>query len=257
MELWSQEHIKTLLPALAVMILLAVALGYWLREKPEPVRRLPLQIIAVILLLLEVGKQWVSAARGYDLYHLPFHFCSLFLFTLPVMAFYRGKHKAAVEGITTSLCASLFLLMLIYPALIYSGGDVLRYTQDYMSFHTVTFHNLVMLAFLLILTLRLYTPSAKGELKPAIWFTVVFCIVSASMAQLLKTNYANYYQCNIPPLEEVRRNLQGVLGAVPTQLLYILIVSALNILFVMLAYGVTRGAMHLLDRKKKEEKVIG
>lgn len=256
MELWSQEHIKTLLPAVAAMLVIAALLGRWLREKPEPVRRLPLQIIAVILLLLEVGKQWVSASRGYDLYHLPFHFCSLFLFTLPVMAFYRGKHKAAVEGVTTSLCASLFLLMLIYPALIYSGNDVLRYTRDYMSFHTVTFHNLVMLAFLLILTLRLYTPSARGELKPAIWFTVVFCIVSASMAQLLKTNYANYYQCNIPPLEEVRLSLQGVLGAVPTQLLYILIVSLLNVLFVMLSYGVTRLALRLLQGKKKERVIV-
>ena len=256
MELWSKEHITTLLPAVAVMIVLAALLGKWLKEKPEQIRRLPLQIIAVILLILEVGKQWVSAARGYDLYHLPFHFCSLFLFTLPVMAFYRGKHKAEVEGITTSLCASLFLLMLIYPALIYSGNDVLCYTRSYMSFHTVTFHNLVMLAFLLILTLKLYTPSAKGELKPVIWFTVVFCIVSASMAQLLKTNYANYYQCNIPPLEEVRLSLQGVLGAVPTQLLYILIVSLLNVLFVMLSYGVTRLALRLL-RGKKKERVIG
>ena len=52
MELWSKEHITTLLPAVAVMIVLAALLGKWLKEKPEPIRRLPLQIIAVILLIL-------------------------------------------------------------------------------------------------------------------------------------------------------------------------------------------------------------
>lgn len=255
MELWNKEQIWSLLPALGVMLLLSFVLGKVLGGRPEKVRRIPLQIIAVLLLLLEVGKQAVSIWRGYDLYHLPFHFCSLFLFTVPVMAFYKGKHKAAVEGVTTSLCASLFLLMLIYPALIYSGTDVVRYFDDYMSFHTVTFHNLIMLAFLLILALRLYTPSAKGELKPTVWFTVGFCVVSASMAHLLKTNFANYYHCNIAPLEAVRVSLQGVLGSVVTQLLYIAIVSALNILFVMMSYWVSRTLLRLLTPEKKKEKV--
>lgn len=251
MELWSTEHIRTLPPSLAVMIFLAVLLGKWLKGKPEACRRLPLQIIAVLLLLLEIGKQHVSVLRGYDLYHLPFHFCSLFLFALPVMAFYRGRYQAVVEGITTSLCAALFLLMLIYPALIYSGSDVVNYWKEYMSFHTVTFHNLVMLAFLLILSLGLYTPSDKGELKPAILFTAVFCGVSATMAQLLKTNYANFYRCNIAPLEAVRLGLQESLGVVVTQILYILIVSLLNILFVMLSYWVSRSLLGLGKRKRE------
>ncbi|MBO5317186.1 MAG: YwaF family protein [Oscillospiraceae bacterium] len=255
MELWNKEQIWSLLPALAGMLLLSFVLRKVLEDRPEKVRRIPLQIIAVLLLLLEVGKQGVSIWRGYDLYHLPFHFCSLFLLTVPVMAFYNGKHKVAVEGVTTSLCASLFLLMLVYPALIYSGTDVVRYFDDYMSFHTVTFHNLVMLAFLLILALRMYTPSAKGELKPTLWFTVVFCVVSASMAHLLRTNFANYYQCNIAPLEAVRVSLQGVLGTVVTQLLYVAIVSVLNILFVMMSYWVSRTLLRLLTPKREKEKV--
>lgn len=255
MSLWDKEQIYTLLPAIAVMLLVSLVLGKLLKDKPEKIRKIPLQIIAVLLLVLEAGKQGVSLSRGYDLYCLPFHFCSLFLFTLPVMAFYNGKHKTAVAGVTTSLCASLFLLMLIYPALIYSGGNVVQYFEDYMSFHTVTFHNLVMLAFPMILALRLYTPSEKGELKPAVLFTVGFCVVSASMAHLLKTNYANYYHCNIPPLEEVRVSLQGVLGTVGTQILYVVIVSILNILFVMMAYGVTRMVMRLLTPMKRKEAV--
>ena len=251
MELWTVEHIKTLLPALAVMIGIAAVLRKTLGGKPEQIRMIPFQIIAVLLVALKVGKQGLSLARGYDLYHLPFHFCSLFIFALPAMAFYRGEKRQTVRGIAAALCAALFLLMLIYPNLIYSGGNIREFFTDYFSFHTVAFHNLVMLAFVLMVALRIHIPAPKGEAKAVVLSTVVFCVVSATMAQLLKTNYANYYSCNIPPLEAVRVNLQGVLGYGFTQLLYILIVSMLNIVFVLGAYWLYRLAV-----KEKKTPVV-
>lgn len=108
MELWTVEHIKTLLPALAVMIGIAAVLRKTLGGKPEQIRMIPFQIIAVLLVALEVGKQGLSLARGYDLYHLPFHFCSLFIFALPAMAFYRGEKRQTVRSIAAALCAALF-----------------------------------------------------------------------------------------------------------------------------------------------------
>ena len=246
MELWSAEHVRTLLPALVVMVVIAAVLRLTLGKKSLKIRMIPLQVLACILLLLEVGKQVLSMQRGYDLYHLPFHFCSLFLFTVPFAAFYHGKHQKTVGAINSAVCASLFLLMLIYPALIYSGGNINEFFTDYFSFHTVAFHNIVMLAFLLIVALDLHTPAPKGECKANLLFTIGFCVVSATMAQLLKTNYANYYSCNIAPLEAVRVSLQGVLGYGLTQLLYILIVSALNVVFVQLSYWFFRLLRFLL-----------
>ena len=240
MELWSAEHIRTLLPSLGVMFLIAGVLRLALGKKSLKIRMIPFQILAVLIVLLEIGKQALSLQRGYDLYHLPFHFCSLFLFTLPAMAFYRGKHQKTVGAITSAVCASLFLLMLIYPALIYSAGNIQEFFTNYFSFHTVAFHNIVMLAFLLIVALDLHEPAPKGECKANLFFTIVFCIISASMAQLLQTNYANYYSCNIAPLEAVRVSLQSTLGYGLTQILYILIVSALNVLFVQLSYWTYR-----------------
>lgn len=240
MGLWTPEHAATLLPALAVMIVLSLVLRKLLGSKPLESRMLPIRIIACLLVLLEIGKQGLSLLRGYDLYHLPFHFCSLFIFMVPAMAFYRGKYRAAVSAITSAICISLLLLMLIYPSLIYSAGNIHEYFTDYFSFHTVTFHNLVMLASLLILALQLHTPQPKGEPKTVMRFTVGFCAVSASMAQLLKTNFANYYSCNIPVFEELRLSLQAPLGYGLTQLLYVLIVSALNIGFVLMSYWLYR-----------------
>ena len=77
MELWSQTHLRTLLPAIIGMLLLSALLRILLRNKPLKIRMIPFQALAVLLVLLEIGKQVLSLSRGYDLYHLPFHFCSM------------------------------------------------------------------------------------------------------------------------------------------------------------------------------------
>ena len=68
MELWTRQHAVTLLPSLAVMLLLAVGLKLWLGKKSFRVRMIPIQIIAVLLVLLEIGKQALSLKQGYDLH---------------------------------------------------------------------------------------------------------------------------------------------------------------------------------------------
>ena len=251
MELWTYDHAVTLIPSVAVMVALTLLLRRWLGNKSYKVRIIPMQVIAVILLVIEAGKQILSLSRGYDLYNLPFHFCSLFIFMIPAMAFYNGKHCQGVRATTAALCASVFSLMLIYPNLIYGAGSVQNYFKDFFAFHTVTFHNLVMLAFLLIPALQLHKPQPKGEVKAVILFVICFCVVSASMAHLLKTNYANYYSCNIPVLETVRLAVQEAVGVLPATLFYVSVVSALNIIYVYGAYWLYR-LLQKLFRKQEE-----
>lgn len=249
MGLWTVSHARTVLPAIVLMLLLAALLGHFLNKKPLNIRMLPMKIIAVLLVLLEVGKQAVSFMRGYDLYCIPLHYCSLFLLVLPVMAFYRGKHAGKVKAISAATCAALFLIMLIYPNLIYSADNIRQFFKEYISFHTVAFHNLVMLSFVLILALHLHEPEKRGEPKAITVFILCFCLVSSVAAQLLKTNFANFYQCNIPPLEAVRQWVQARVGYGFAQLLYILAVSAATVLFTLMAYWVYRGIQKLLTHK--------
>ncbi len=249
MELWTPEHAKTLLPAVALMLVIGVVLRRTIGKKDIKIRLLPLRVIAVALVILEIGKQLTSALAGYDLYMLPFHFCSLALFVLPVAAFYNGKHAYTVRSICTVVCAAISLLLMIYPSLIYGSWNITGYFDGYFNFHTVTFHNLVVFAFILILALDLHTPGRKKDTKPLVVFTLCFCVVSSFMATVLKTNYANYYQCNIAPLEAIRISMQSVLGVWGTQLLYIGIVSLLNVLFVLLSYWVYRLLQRLISGK--------
>lgn len=240
MELWTPQHVNTVLPAFAIMVVVSMILRFALRKKSWEIRMIPIKILAVVIVLLEIGKQVVSFQGEYDLYSIPLHYCSLFIFMLPAFAFYRGKSYRTVGGVTAGLCAAVLALMLIYPNLIYSAGNIEAYFTDFMSFHTVTFHNIVMLAFVLILALELHAPQAKGESMAVVWFMVGFCLVSSVMAQILKTNYANFYRCNIPVFEELRLSIQKVLGVVVTQILYIAIVSALTILFTLAFYRLYR-----------------
>lgn len=249
MGLWTVTHARTVLPAVAGMLLLAALLGRILNKKPLKIRMLPMQVIAVLLLILEAGKQWISLKRGYDLYHIPLHYCSLFIFAIPAMAFYRGRHAGKVRAINAALCASVFLIMLIYPSLIYSADNIRQFFTEYMSFHTVAFHNLVMLSFVLMLALGLHQPEKRGETKAISVFMLCFCAVSSIAAQLLKTNFANFYQCNIPPLESARQWVQARVGYGLTQFLYILAVTAVTLLFTLMAYWVYRGIHKVLTQK--------
>ena len=250
MGLWTPEHAKTLPITVLVMLILCILLRLFLGKREKRIRMIPLQILTVILLILEVGKQAVSFSRGYDLYHIPLHFCSLFLFVFPAMSFYRGKYENLVGGISSGLCAATAGLTLIYPSLIYGAGDVTNYFTDFLSFHTVTFHNLVILALFLIVFLQLHTPEKKGEPKAICIFLAIFCSIAAIMSQLLKTNYAGFYQCNIPFFEEVRLNMQPILGYAVTQIIYVAALMAAHMLFVLAFYWIYRGLRKLLVFRK-------
>lgn len=252
LELWTSEHIKTLIPAVVIMLLVAAVLRHVIGKKELSVRMIPFQILAVIIFAIEIGKQAVSLSRGYDLYHLPFHFCSLFIFMLPLMAFYKGKHVRTVTSITTALCASVFILMMIYPDLIYGANDVIHYFDDYMCFHTVTFHNIVILEFMLIIFLELNEQPEKEPIKPILTYIFVYNVIAAIMSHLLKTNYNNLYRCNIPPLESVRQAVENALGRVPAQIIYVAVVILLDLLFVSMSFGFYKLCSLALCKKRSK-----
>lgn len=250
MELWTPEHAQTLLPALAVMIVVAVILRLSIGKKDLKIRMIPFQILACILFVIEIGKQVVSFQNGYDLYHLPFHFCSMFIFMFPLMAFYTGKYRQAVRQITMAISAATTLLTVIYPNLIYGAWNITNYFERYLDFHTVTFHNIVIMQFILIVTLDLAEPVHVGGVKTVAIFTACFCVISASMAHILQTNFNNFYVCNIAPLESVRQAVENSLGSLAAALMYVLIVSVLDILVVQLGYWLGKTLLKLLPAKQ-------
>ena len=249
MVLWTPTHVQTLLPAIIAMLVIAVVLRLTLGKKDRRIRMIPFQIFACALVLLEIGKQVLSLYEGYDLYHLPFHFCSMLIFLPVIMAFYRGKHEKTISCITTAVLAAVFILTAAYPDLIYSAQAVKEFTTNFFSFHTVAFHNVAMLLFVLIPALDLHQPEPKGEPKKVLLFILGFCVISASMAHLLQTNFNNFYVCNIAPLEAVRFSVELSLGKTVASICYVL--TVLDLSFVTGSYWFYRLIRKLLIKENK------
>lgn len=246
MNLWTKEHAMTVLPAFAVMIVVSLILARLLKNKEEKYRMIPVQIIACTLVVLEIIKQAKSIANGYDLYHIPLHFCSLFVYFMPLFAFYKGKFQKQIRAFTTICCAMLFMFMLIYPTMIYSDSNIINFTNTFWDFHTVAFHNLVCFAFILILALRLYDFDTKHDMKVIIVGYSVYSLIAAIMANVLKTNYNGFYRCGIEPIAQFVDKLVAQIGW-PGQLIYVLGMSAATILFGYVCYWIFRGLFALIN----------
>lgn len=238
---WTKEHAITLIPASIVMILLTFVLRIFLKNKPLKIRMIPFQVITVILLVIEVGKQVYSISHGYDLYHIPLHFCSLFLYTLPFMAFYNGKYKQEVNTIACNAMTALFMFLLIYPNLIYGPGNIINFFNGYLDFHTVFFHNLVLFAFFISIGLDLHTPAkTKKEFIAVLIFITAYAVIAGSMAQIIEVNFSNFFECNVPPVASLIESLKASFGETLIQTVYVVVLAILHVIFIIGMYYLFR-----------------
>ena len=240
MELWTKEHFWQLIPTEIAMIIIAIILNKLIGKKSLKVRMIPFQVLAVLLFLSEVGKQYFSFQRGYDLYHIPLHVCSLFIPLLPLMAFYKGKYQDIVKTVTCTVTTAMVIFMVVYPNLIYGSWNITNFFNDYFDFHTVFFHNIVIFEFILIIALRLHHVGDKNYSKYLAIFGAAFSAVAGTMSQLLKTNYANFYTCNIGPVNDFVNSIKDAIGYAAGQTIYVLILSVLHVLFFVACYYLYR-----------------
>ncbi len=250
MGLWTKMHLLTVPPAFIIFIIIALVVGRLLKDKPEKIRLIPLQIITVILLVLELMKQINAAKGGYDLYALPFHYCSLFLYLLPLHSFYHGKYRHLTDTAAFGCLCSLFLFMLVMPAIVYGDGAISDFTGSFSSFHTVVFHNLVCLYFLLTLSLGLYSLDTKRDMKVLAIFLGIYVAIAAVLSNTIKVNFHNLYECNLGIVEQIREAMLAKIGWW-AQLIYDVALFILTILFAYAAYFLTVLAIRLVKRIKK------
>lgn len=247
MQLWTELHLKTLIPTFIFEIIISIILGYLLKNKNYEIKMIPIKIISIILLLLECVKQIYSFNNGYDLYHIPLHFCSLFLYFLPLMAFYRGKYKDFINSFTVICCAMLYVFMIIYPNMVYGEGSILNFNKGFLAFHTVIFHNLVCFAFTLMITLSLYKVDTKKDTKYIFWGYLIYSVIAAIFAQILKTNYNGFYKCNVEFIDNIRLGLIQNIGWLG-QLVFVSVAILIIILFGYACYWLFR--LFLLIKEK-------
>ena len=243
---WSQFRLITLAPVFFLIILSSYFITQLLKNKSEKAKMLPIQIVTVVLLVLEFFKQLLSIINGYDLYHIPLHFCSLFLYFLPIAAFYKGKYKEHFRTIAATVSACLFLFMAVYPLLIYPDGDIQAIPaffagdwRSYFQFHSVVFHNVAIFSFFFFSFGNLCKHDTKRDLKAIVIAFAGYAVVSGAIANAIDVNFNNFVRCNADFLEAVRLSLVESIGWVG-QLIYVIIIGIGTIAVPVLAYFVLK-----------------
>lgn len=231
MQLWTFEHFVTLIPTVIIMILITLLLSKLLKNKSYEVRMIPFKIIAGLLLLSEILKQVISIIKGYDLYHIPLHVCSLFIFLVPLMAFYRGKGEKVIRSLTCTVSLSLCIFMTVYPNLIYGPECIRNFLKNYFDFHTVFFHNLVIFEFILIIGLNLHSIKGLKHDKYVLIASSIYASIAGIVSQILKTNFSNFYTCNIGPVNDFVNIVKNSLGYGAGQTIYVIILLLLHVAF--------------------------
>ena len=235
MGLWTLTNFYAIIPAFIVFVGIAILLGFLLKNKSEETKLLPLRIIACAIVLLEIAKQLISISKGYDLYHIPFHYCSLFIYLLPLHAFSFGKVKKYVDGITFATCSSLFLFFLIVPTILYPEGAITNVAESFFDFHTVAFHHLVVLYLFIAIALKQFKLNIKIDFPVIAIVLSAYVIVATILSYTLKVNFQNLRQCNMEAIDNIRIAMNEAVGWLG-QAAYIFILLIMTTLFGYLAY---------------------
>ena len=251
MKLWSDLHLKTLLPAIFVFAGIAIILGFCLSKKEEKTRQLPIKILSVFLVVFEISKQIYSLVIGYDLYNLPLHFCSIIVFLLPVFAFYNGKHSNTIKTFTSVCCLLAALVTIIYPTMVYSRESIRCFSTDFLCAHAVIFHNLIIFVTMLIMALNLNSFKTKHDILTIFVGCFSYSAVAGLVANLTKTNFNNFYYVKLPFLENIRISIVQSLG-VGGQILYVITVAATLTICAFVSYLLLR--LHFCIIKKLQTK---
>lgn len=232
---WSAKE-KIILPIMIVVLLiLAIGICLLTRNKSEKIKRLPLFIITIIILVLEVAKQIYNICIGYNLWAIPLHFCSLFMFFYSFSNFGKGKLKRFGDIMTVCCTFLVILLFYINPSNII-GESCENVFANFSSFHTFTYHHLLFLYYFIFLGSNLILAKFSD-----LWYILIgivsYAIVAVTFAYSLNVNFCSILHNSVNFLEAIR----GSAGAV----VYTLVLFTIGVLGAMAVYVVYT----LLNRK--------
>ncbi len=201
--MYYSEYDKRVLPLVFLAILaVAVMLALLLRRRSERVRSIPTAVIAITLLFLEIVKQRWNYLGEFDLYCLPFHYCSLFLLLIPLAELCGARLSRIFRPISVCMAFIVSGAMYVFPyGIIGNACEV--FGQNFYRTHTFIFHHLLVLYFLLTIALRLHEPRWRDALGVGI-AGALYVAAAIPLSYELEVNYCNFLESVIPVMEEFR-----------------------------------------------------
>ena len=203
----------------AISLLITLLLYKFLGHKDLKVRKIPIFILTMIILLFEIIKQIKNVIPGlnpytmnfnndgvsFQGYALPFHLCSFFIF-FPVLSFItKGKVKDFFENMTLVWAIAITVFTVFYPQSIY-GDQVREFYNGGVFSHSIFFHQSAILYLMLIIALRPYEIGIKKIWYVAVGF-ILYGAIAIPMAFIFKANYCSILSCDFfPVLDTIRVN---------------------------------------------------
>ena len=87
-----------------------------------------------------------------------------------------------------------------------------------------------------MIALDLYKPKVKFDFKTLLVSLSAYCVIAGTMAQVLKSNYHNFYYCVADFIDQIRLNIIESVGYDIGQTIYVLGASVVTIAFSSLSY---------------------
>ena len=111
---YSKEQIIGLIVSFAFILAIAVMLRYFFRNKRENIRKIPQQIITILIFATELAKNIICATSGDFNSILPYSFCSFFWFWFVVGDFTAGKFSDSCNAISFVGSISMSFLLVFF-----------------------------------------------------------------------------------------------------------------------------------------------
>lgn len=200
---WTKSDAIVLPLVLLGLILVGVALGFLLRKQKGWIKRIPLMLIALLVLGLEIAKQAVYAGKpDFNYYVLPLHFCSLFVVLFPLSQLFGERFGSVFKPMAFCYAIAVMCLTYVNPVGLI-GNSTADVFGSFHNFHTFFFHHAVIAYVIFTIALNDYKPRFKDCINVA-GGVVLYVCYAAPCAYMLNSNYANILYSQFKPLESFR-----------------------------------------------------
>jgi len=206
MFVYTKEQQIVLTIAYSIILFISSLTYLIFKNKSYKSKRIPIYVISITLLVLEIFKQ-IKNAIGYseayfftfiyglkdnfDLFSLPFHFCSFFIFFAFLSFVFRNNKKIGLffENMTFIWSSIITFLIILSPELIYSFNINKLYYDGFQYLgHNLIFHWLVLLYFIISFKLKIYNLDLRKIYQVPIC-VLIYGSVVIPMAYILNENY--------------------------------------------------------------------
>lgn len=199
---WSNSQIIVIPIALCITLALSFIICFFTRKCSKKIRLIPLITISIIVWILEIAKQIINIAEGYDLWAIPLHFCSLFLYIFPLASFAKGKLQNYGSIMTIACFVAFAIIYFSNPTSVISNATD-NIFASFHSAHTFIYHQLIFLFFFILIGSKLYTPT-KLDYLYGVLTIVIYATISVPVAHFLDVNFCTILSSDIEFLENLR-----------------------------------------------------